>query len=365
MTAPLSKFAVSLGLTEPLAVLYTHRGSGATGAVHLTEPFALIGRVPHCGVRLDDPSVSKKHAYVQVLDNRLFVLDLNSRLGLKVNGVDVTQCWLDRGQVLRVGEYDVRIGGTGATAGHPLPTGLGPTGQAVPLAVVLAGPTPLHCPLRSALTVIGRHSACNLRLLDERLSGFHATVVQSPNEAWVVDLLGVGGTRLNDRLVRRARLNVGDRLSLNGVTLEVQLNRPAEQQADGRDRWPSSSPLALTEVDLINEMRQFTLMLAKLYTAMHQDQATAMKRQTELLEELLAAVRMGQLPAAPSNALPPKPDQVELPALPIDLDVPPALAITPLPPQIPRTTQPADEMALTAAHQWFMDRITKMKKPGG
>lgn len=365
MTAPLSKFAVSLGLTEPLSVLYTHRGRGATGAVQLTEPFALIGRVPHCGVQLDDESVSKKHAYVQVVDNRLFVLDLNSRLGLKVDGVDVTQCWLDRGQVLGVGEYDVQIGGTGPTNGHPLPTGLGPTGQAVPLAVALAGPTPLHCPLRSALTVIGRHPACNLRLLDERLSTFHATVIQSPTEAWVVDLLGVGGTRLNDRPVRRARLTVGDRLSLNGVTLEVQLNRPAEQPADGNDRRTPASPLVVTEGDVISEMRQFTLMLAKLYTAMHQDQTTALKRQNELLEELLAAVKAGQLPAAPPTALGAKLDPVPLPPLPIDLDVPPGLTVTPAPPQIPRTSQPADEMTLTAAHQWFMDRLAKVKKPGG
>ncbi|MEO2092214.1 MAG: FHA domain-containing protein [Gemmataceae bacterium] len=356
MTAALSKFATSLGLTEPLSVLYTHRGTGASGAVQLTEPFALIGRAALCGVRLDDPSVSKKHAYVQVLDNRLFVLDLNSRLGLKVDGADVAQGWLNRGQVLRVGEYDVQIGGAGETDGRPLPTGLGPTGQAVPLAVALAGPTPLHCPLRSALTVIARHPKCNLRLLDERLSTFHSTIVQSPAEAWVVDLLGVGGTRLNDRLVRRARLNVGDRLSLNGVTLEVQFNRPAEQPADGNGRRMPTSPLVVTEGDLINEMRQFTLLLAKLYTAMHQDQATAMKRQTELLEELVAAVKTGQLPPVPPNQdVQPLPPAVG----------PAAITITPPPPQIPRPSQPADETALTEAHQWFMERLTRFKKAGG
>lgn len=356
MTAPLSKFATSLGLTEPLSVLYTHRGTGGSGAVQLTEPFTLIGRVPLCGVRLDDPSVSKKHVYVQVLDNRLFVLDLNSRLGVKVDGVDVAQGWLDRGQVLRVGEYDVQIGGAGATDGRPLPTGLGPSGQAVPLAVALSGPAPLHCPLRSPLTVIGRHPTCNLRLLDDRLSTFHTTIVQSPTEAWVVDLLGVGGTRLNDRLVRRARLNVGDRLSLNGVTLEVQLNRPAEQQVDGNGGRMPTSPLVVTEGDLLSEMRQFTLMLAKLYTAMHQDQATAMKRQTELLEELVAAVKTGQL-------LPARPNQGVQPLHPAGGT--PAITVTPPPPQIPRTSQPADEAALTEAHQWFMERLSRFRKAGG
>jgi pSer/pThr/pTyr-binding forkhead associated (FHA) protein len=363
MTAALSRFATSLGLTKPLSVLYTHRGTGASGVVQLTEPFALIGRVQLCGVRLDDPSVSKKHVYVQVLENRLFVIDLNSRLGLKVDGVDVIQGWLDHGQVLQVGEYDVQIGGAGETDGRPLPTGLGPTGHSVPLAVSLSGPTPLHCPLRSALTVIGRHPTCNLRLLDERLSAFHTTIVQSPTEAWAVDLLGIGGTRLNERLIRRARLNVGDRLSLNGVMLEVQLNRPAEQHSDGGAGRMGQSPLALTDGDLISEMRQFTLVLAKLYTAMHQDQATAMKRQTELLEELVAAVKTGQLPAAPSHELAPRPVHTE--PSPPHTDGPPAIAITPPPPQIPRTSVPADEMALTQAHHWFMDRLTKLRKAGG
>lgn len=153
---------------------------------------------------------------------------------------------------------------------------------------------------------------------------------------------------MNARLLRRARLKAGDRLSLNGVTLEVHLNLPPEQQVDGHDRG-ASSPLVPTEGDLLNVMGLFTHVLAKLYAVMHQDQVTAMKRQTELLEELVAAVKTGQLPATPLKALdPPAVEAEETPAL-----------------QIPRPLSPADEDALGEAHQWFLNRLAKLKGAGG
>lgn len=143
-------------------------------------------------------------------------------------------------------------------------------------------------------------------------------------------------------------MKMRDQLSLNGVTLEVHLHFPPGQQVDGHDRPASSAPLASTEGDLISEMRQFTLVLAKLYAAMHQDQATAMKRQTELLEELVAAAKTGQLPAVPLKALDPPPVDEEAPAL-----------------QIPRPLSPADEDALGKAHQWFLNRIDALKRTSG
>jgi pSer/pThr/pTyr-binding forkhead associated (FHA) protein len=52
----------------------------------LRQPFALIGRSAQAGLLLDDPSVSQRHAYLQVVGGRIFCLDLNSRTGLYLGG---------------------------------------------------------------------------------------------------------------------------------------------------------------------------------------------------------------------------------------------------------------------------------------
>ncbi len=63
----------------------------------------LIGQSPACQVRLDDRKVSRRHAAVDILHGRLHVTDLESTNGTFVNGVEISACYLEAGQVLRVG----------------------------------------------------------------------------------------------------------------------------------------------------------------------------------------------------------------------------------------------------------------------
>ena len=62
----------------------------------------LIGREDQATLRLDNPAVSRCHAYLQVLGNRLFAVDLDSRTGLLHDGVSRPTGWLDRDQQLTV-----------------------------------------------------------------------------------------------------------------------------------------------------------------------------------------------------------------------------------------------------------------------
>jgi pSer/pThr/pTyr-binding forkhead associated (FHA) protein len=62
-----------------------------------------IGQAADAEIRLDDPSVSKYHCYIDRIDNLLVVRDLNSRHGTRVNGTLVSESVLMAGDELAVG----------------------------------------------------------------------------------------------------------------------------------------------------------------------------------------------------------------------------------------------------------------------
>src|SRR5437764_4869433 len=65
---------------------------------------AVIGRDPTCEVRLDDPSVSRRHAEIRLLDDgRYEVADLGSKHGVLVRGEKVERALLAHGDELRIG----------------------------------------------------------------------------------------------------------------------------------------------------------------------------------------------------------------------------------------------------------------------
>jgi len=361
MGSPMSAFSVESGLSEPLRISCTHRSTGAALTRDIPEPFAFLGRHPINTVQLDDPSVSKKHAYLQVLDDCAFVVDLGSRTGLRIGGRPIAQGWLAPGQTLEIGEIDVRISGTQGNSDRSSPTALS-DGAALSRLALSSGSDSeglVYCPLRSALTLIGQHPQCNFRLIDGRLRPFHAAVVQTATEAWLVDLLGSGATRLNDRPLRWSRLRVGDRIDLNGVALEVHLNRADVARSDPAGvlepvvhrmgRYSSAiedfQPLA----EQVGDLRQATLMMAGLFAEMKREQTQMMQRQIELMEVMTEAFRDARRPEAQRLAAAP----------PVVADpAPPSIPL-----QTPRLPNPGDEEAFTKAHEWFLSRLQGLGKP--
>ncbi len=96
-TAAASKTQV-LSVGPPTAVV-GHAGGAAT---RLTGP-ATIGRLPECDVRLDDPSVSRRHARLEPSGSRWHIEDLDSTNGTRVNGEAVHRAELPHGDQLELG----------------------------------------------------------------------------------------------------------------------------------------------------------------------------------------------------------------------------------------------------------------------
>src|SRR5215467_7080737 len=84
--------------------------AGMTGGTHeLKEDTTTIGRVEDNTFQNAEPSVSSHHCEVLLRGPDVVVRDLNSTNGTFINGEKVTEAVLKPGQVLRLGQIEMRL----------------------------------------------------------------------------------------------------------------------------------------------------------------------------------------------------------------------------------------------------------------
>lgn len=77
--------------------------------------------------------------------------------------------------------------------------------------------------LSRVLTVVGSGAGSDLPLSSDRVDPVHAAVIRLGDTAYVCDLGGAGGTRVNQRFVRWERLQDGDELAFGPFIFEVEM----------------------------------------------------------------------------------------------------------------------------------------------
>src|ERR1043166_2030517 len=76
----------------------------------LTQPVIKIGKVPSAHLRVDDESVSRMHAILEVdRDNRVHVIDLGSTRGTFINGQKINKARIEDGDVMQLGDVRIEI----------------------------------------------------------------------------------------------------------------------------------------------------------------------------------------------------------------------------------------------------------------
>jgi len=84
--------------------------TGMTGRTHeLKTDKTTIGRVEDNVFQIAEPSVSSHHCEVLLRGNDVVVKDLNSTNGTFVNGQKVSESDLKPGQILRLGQIEMRL----------------------------------------------------------------------------------------------------------------------------------------------------------------------------------------------------------------------------------------------------------------
>ena len=78
-------------------------------AYEFAERFITIGRAPDNMIIIDDPSVSSRHAQLELVDDTYRIKDLESTNGTRVNGVPITESALRFDDRIRFGAIEARL----------------------------------------------------------------------------------------------------------------------------------------------------------------------------------------------------------------------------------------------------------------
>src|SRR5205807_10203144 len=82
-------------------------------------------------------------------------------------------------------------------------------------------------PLRSAETVIGRRSGCNLRIASAEVSRRHCRLCSHDGVVTIEDLDSFNGTYLNgQRITSKRRVRPGDQIEVGPLTFTVEYHTP-------------------------------------------------------------------------------------------------------------------------------------------
>ena len=315
--------------SEAAAQLF-HQCGGRRGRVLLVEmagvepqslplerPFVLIGRDRCCDLRIDDPTVLPRQAYVQWIDGRLFVCSLST----PSQKAPAIATWLDHTPV-NVGPFRLSVTDHESTATpqdrSQHSNGMVARGDADPLSKspALANEIPqvqlrFHgveqtdnlWPVDRQLTLIGGGSQCKLRLEHADIPTVLAGLIRTPTSLWLVNLGGDDSLLVNDRPAAVQSLDIGDVLQMGPFQAEVtaapiSLKRarpvPADDSRGGEATVGDAGSSAVRELTTRHRQRLGTLSesLATVQTyldAAHLDAVPELK--SELQRYVLQAQR--------------------------------------------------------------------------
>jgi CheY-like chemotaxis protein len=106
----------SFALPEILAVLNPKEGGKP---LKLSRPRVIVGREPSCDLVINSRAISHHHCVLYLYEGWWYVKDLNSRNGVKVKRVKVTQHLVPPGSVLSIGPLEFEMNYTPHELGAP------------------------------------------------------------------------------------------------------------------------------------------------------------------------------------------------------------------------------------------------------
>ncbi|MGI6216494.1 MAG: FHA domain-containing protein [Coriobacteriales bacterium] len=81
------------------------KGPMAGQEFHLTSFPLVVGRDPSCDLFLNDMTVTRKHASIDIIDNEVVITDLNSLNGTWVDGQVRDSAVLKNGTIVQIGTF--------------------------------------------------------------------------------------------------------------------------------------------------------------------------------------------------------------------------------------------------------------------
>jgi pSer/pThr/pTyr-binding forkhead associated (FHA) protein len=199
-----------------------------------------------CDIDLNQPNVSRQHAYLKRANKRIFIVDNRSGNGTFVNGKRITRVELHAGDEVRIGDhvFHVEVGATSPQADER-PTRLDTLSR---FFIDDGSEGDRHLEFAGERLTIGRGEKCKLVLDDAEVSRLQATIAFRAGRFDLKDATSVNGTYLNGERITEAPLRSGDRIEMGRTEMEVLI-------VDGRLylRLARAAEMAATEVSAARE----------------------------------------------------------------------------------------------------------------
>ena len=223
-------FSGACGLAGPFKVRLEVPGSSDPVPLEFRQPYLIVGTSPGADLSIDGVGVSRRHAYFQVVDGRVFCVDLGSRTGVRWSDGPRQVGWVDESRGVGIGPAWVRFDGQGVGQGGHLPISRAFEWPALPdvtLEFRKGGPGGEAWQVSRAMVLIGCSRACRIVLAGPDVAGIHAAIVRTPTGVWVVDLLGPGGVLVGGTPARSARLEDGDLIEIGDHRIRLRIGQAA------------------------------------------------------------------------------------------------------------------------------------------
>jgi pSer/pThr/pTyr-binding forkhead associated (FHA) protein len=356
----------------------------------LEQPFGILGRSTDVEVVLEDPKISRRHLYLQLIGGRLFFVDLGSRTGVRHEGARRTQGWLDPGQTLRLATWSIRrapdsnAGGPSDAANSTvLPTeslhAEQPLTPGVTLEMTSCQGRCLRWQMNRVLTLVGTTEACKVRLPGPGVSRFHCSLLHTPLGVWVIDLHSRTGTFLNDQPVRFARLADGDHLRVGSCEFRPWYDEPGTVPAPVRGQlMPASSAAArwapaalapalveqfnLLQEQMLDQFHQTMTMVIQTFGSLQREQTGLLREEIGQLLRLTRELHELQVESAKQPPLAAKTAEPASARMHSMLPNGAAEAWDAMPPPrpCPEGKEPVQPPADASIHAWLSDRIAAL-----
>ncbi len=102
-TTPEGRVSREEALLRKFPLSLASAGDGPQKRLKITRLSSLIGRNPACDFTIENGSISRQHCLLQITDRGLHVKDLGTTNGTKVNGIPLTEGYVNVGDKLMVG----------------------------------------------------------------------------------------------------------------------------------------------------------------------------------------------------------------------------------------------------------------------
>lgn len=202
-------------------------GLGEAQTIEVNSPFAVLGRGQGVDLFLDGETVAFRHAYLQVIGNRIACIDLFSLNGIHWEGLPATP-WLSADRPFRIGGHRLKLEEDWAADDLVSPLDFKPRDEqrieygtlpTVNLQLLNSSAKGVVWPINRVITLVGRDERCRIKISDDRISKVHCSLLLLPTGLWVVDLLGKGGIKLNGYECRCGYVAQGCELQLGGYVM--------------------------------------------------------------------------------------------------------------------------------------------------